>query len=90
MDMIGESDIRSDYSADVRLYLVVGERSWRLSAIGPDHFVPREPIELQPCQGEIVMTVDREERRWDVVLIDGVVPFDTVVRTRQRATSKQD
>ena len=80
--MISESDIKTHYSSDVRLFLSVGDRSWRLSAIGPDHFVPRDSIDLKPCHGEVIMTVDGDERRWKVFLVDGAVPFDTEVRTR--------
>ncbi|MGH7128803.1 MAG: hypothetical protein ACREIV_09550, partial [Planctomycetaceae bacterium] len=69
------------------LHLVVGRKTWPLSKIGPGHVVPKEPMELDPCDAEIVMTVDGDERRWAVYLIDGAVPFDRVIRATVTQTT---
>lgn len=70
------------YSSDIQLFLVVGDRQIQLAQIGPESVmlcdfedVPRDEI------AEIVMVVDGKERRWKVVLPDGIVPFDLEVAT---------
>ena len=40
-----------------------------------------EPVESPPCDAEIVMSVDGDERRWPVRLVDGAVPYDATLRT---------
>jgi hypothetical protein len=68
------------YSADVRLSLVVGDRSFDVGQVGPEDLVLREPVTLPPCEGEIVITIDGSERRYPVSLIDGVKETRTLVR----------
>ena len=74
-----DMEIQSEYSSDVRLRLEAAGHSWPIAKIGPDHFVPAERFQLAPCTGEIVMTVDEQERRWRVCLAKGVCFFDSVV-----------
>jgi hypothetical protein len=76
--MIQQSEIKTNYSSSVNLSLIVGDRSWELASIGPDHITLRNGgIELDRCRAQVVMVVDGESRRWDVFLTNGVVPFDT-------------
>lgn len=78
--MIQQSGLRTNYSSQVELYLVVGDRSWELASIGPDYITLRgEGIELDQCHAEIVLCVDGKERRWDVVLKSGAVPFERTI-----------
>lgn len=78
--MLDPSKIKTNYSAYVQLFLIVGEESWKLAAIGPDSVTLRyDGIELQPCHGEVVMIVDGDERHWDVVLKHGAVPYETTI-----------
>ena len=51
-----------------------GEPGWthKLSSIGPDGISLREPAELPPCDAEVVMHVNDQERRWAVYLPDGI------------------
>ena len=72
------------YSADVRLWFVLGEARFPLAQIGPHHIVFGESLELDACDGEVVMEVDGWARRWPVTLTDAVVPFDPSVRVRVR------
>ena len=60
--MIADRDIRSDYSADVRLQLEAQGQVRPLAKIGRDHIVPSGAIELPPCDAVVVMTVDGSER----------------------------
>ena len=78
MDM----DVRSEYSSNVQLRLVANGRSWPVAKLGPDHFVPSERLELLPCDAEIIMTVDGDERRWNVRIVEGACIFKTVVKIR--------
>lgn len=77
-------DLKSNYSAEITLSLEVNGHAWPLAMIGPDSFVPKQPIQLDPCDAEIVMTIDGKERRWPVRLIDGATPFDKDVRISDR------
>lgn len=78
MDM----EIRPDYSAEICIRLEAGGHSWPVAKLGPDCFVPAKPLELKRCNGVIVVTIDGEDSRWDVELIDGAVPFDYSVRIK--------
>jgi hypothetical protein len=82
--MIADNDIRSDYSAVVRLELEADGRTWPLAKMGRGHVVPASKIELPPCDAVVIMTVDGSERRWNVRLIDGATPIDHDIRTRPR------
>jgi len=74
------SELKTNYSAEIRLRLEADGKSWPISKLGPDGFFPTHPLELDPCAAEIIMTVDGDEHRWKVRLIDGAVPFDSKVR----------
>ena len=75
--MIQKSEIKTNYSSNVELYLIVGDESWNLAQIGPDHVTARDNgIELDPCEAQILMIVDGSERRWNVFLKNGAVPFE--------------
>ena len=62
MAMIAENQIRSDYSPVVAMRLEAGGKVWRISKLGPGHFVPSKHIEIPAGPGEIVMTVEGQER----------------------------
>lgn len=77
------SHAASGYSAEVQLRLIVNDREYALSQIGPDSIAPREPIALLPCEADVVMDVDDHRKVWRVWLPDGISPEDTFVRTEQ-------
>lgn len=79
--MIQKSQLKTNYSSSVELYLVVGDERWELASIGPDHVTSRQgEIELDKnCRGQIVMLVDGIERRWEVLLKNGAVPFEPTI-----------
>ena len=71
-----------NYSANVRLHLVMGERTLELAQIGPSDIVLRTPTDLPPGDAEIVMDVDGHQRRWPVRLPQGAsvtLPTTTTV-----------
>ena len=80
---MGESSsIPVGYSSDVRLWLTVADQMYPLAQIWHDHIIFRNAVELPPCEGEVLMTVDGRPRRWRVRLEDGAVPFEPTVRAR--------
>ena len=75
--MIRDSEIKTNYSSNVALYLIAGDESWKLASIGPSYVTLRDNgIELDPCEAQILMIVDGYERRWNVFLKNGAVPFE--------------
>ncbi|MSR60137.1 MAG: hypothetical protein EXS05_21265 [Planctomycetaceae bacterium] len=62
------------YSALVNLQLEVGDESFDLAQVGPNDIVFAEPTTLSPCEAQVVMQVDGNERRWHVELPNGASP----------------
>jgi hypothetical protein len=78
--MIVENQIRSDYSPIVAMRLEAAGKVWRIAKLGPDHFVPVDRAQIPAGRGEIVMTVDGQERRWRVLILNDALPFDNAVK----------
>ena len=68
------------YSSEVSLSLIANGRTFPLSQIGLGYAILREPVLMEPCDAEIMISIDGNERRLFVRLVDGVVPFDPTVR----------
>ena len=62
----------SRYSADVRMRLTVGSHVLNIGQLGPDFIMLRNPMDHAPAVGEIVVSIDGRERRWNVHLPDGI------------------
>ena len=78
--MIQPSELKTNYSSSVALRLEVGDRTWELASIGPDEVTLRGGgIELDRCPAQIVMLVDGAERRWNVFLKEGAVPYEPTI-----------
>jgi len=77
--MIDRTKLKRNYSAEVRLKLIVGDRVFPLWQIAPHFVIPHSGLELPPTDAEVVMTVDGDEQRWHVRLANGAVPFDTKI-----------
>lgn len=69
--MIEESALRENYSGIVKLRLRVGDQEYRLSRLGPDYVSFRDAVDLPPCEGEVIMTVDDRQHIWSVALSEG-------------------
>ena len=67
----------SGHSADVRIQLNVNGHSLNVAQLGPDFLTVRDNIEHPPTEGEIVMSIDGRERRWNVFLPEGISPDRT-------------
>jgi len=59
------------HSAEVRLFLMTQDDTYPLAQIGPNDVIFSKPVNLPPCDAEIVMHVDGTERRWQVRLPQG-------------------
>jgi hypothetical protein len=74
--MIADTEIRSDYSPIVSMRLEANGEVLPIAKLGPDHFVPAHRFQMPACDGVIVMTVEGQERRWEVRIVHDVLPFD--------------
>ena len=79
--------VRPMYSPDVQLAFVVGDQCYALSSIAESYIEFREPVELPPCEGEVVMTVDGRTERWRVVLKRGISPIERKARIASLAAA---
>lgn len=84
--MIADTEIRSDYSPIVSMWLEANGQVWPIAKLGPDHFVPVGRPQIPTCNGVIIMSVDGHERRWTVRIVNDVLPFDDEVRIVHRRT----
>jgi hypothetical protein len=62
------------YSADVQMELRVNGRIFDVGQLGPDFVILRDATEHPPADGEMMVSIDGDVKRWPVRLPDGVVP----------------
>ena len=60
------------HSADVRIHLRLDGHVLPIAQLGPDFLVLKNPIDHPPVEAEIDMSIDGQESRWPVCLIDGL------------------
>jgi hypothetical protein len=60
------------------MYLIVDGSSIPIDQMGPDFLLIDKLIDHPPCEATIVLTIDDDERRWNVLLPEGLA----VGRTR--------
>ena len=46
----------------------------KISQLGPDFIILRSPIEHDPADAEIYLSIDGSEERWMVRLVNGIHP----------------
>jgi hypothetical protein len=63
---------RGGHSADVRIALAVNGYVFSVAKLGPDFVVLRNPIPHPPGEAELSLSIDGQEERWRVELIDGI------------------
>ena len=73
------------YSSTVDLSLELVGETISLHAIGPDLITLREAYEAPPGPATVVMRVDGRERRWSVLLVDGLRPDSKIARVERLA-----
>ena len=75
----------ASHSVDVRLRLLVGDRTLDVAKAGPSEITLRSPVDLAPCDAELLMSVDGREHRWSIRLPRGaehcnlVVPIENLI-----------
>jgi hypothetical protein len=62
------------YSATIRLELHVDDKVFSLRQTGPDFIDVRQPVEMVPCEADVVVWIDGSEYRRRVSLVDGMSP----------------
>ena len=62
------------HSADVRMSLSVNGHVLKISHLGPDFLILRTPVEHAPTDAEISLTIDGDESRRTVHLVNGIHP----------------
>jgi hypothetical protein len=72
MLMSAKNSKSNGYSADVRMYLKVGDHTLRIGQLGPDFLILRGAPELPPSDGEVTLSIDGRVRQWSVRLPDGI------------------
>ena len=60
------------HSADVRITLAVNGHVFSAAELGPDFVVLRNPVPHPPAEAELSLSIDGQEERWRVELIDGI------------------
>lgn len=60
------------HSAQVKMRLLVNGLSVPVVQLGPDFLLVDAPLDLPAGDASVVMQVDRDERRWEVRLPDGI------------------
>jgi hypothetical protein len=63
---------QSGHSADVKMDLLFDGCRMRIDQLGPDFIFVESASDHAPCEATIVMRVDSSERRWNVLLPDGI------------------
>lgn len=83
-------DTRAEFSAEIRLDLLVNGQTIPLAKVGPNYAVLRDRQEIAAGQSAVlIMSVDGREHRWEIVLEHGVVPFDQHFTYRVKRYPKQ-
>ena len=54
--------------------LAVNGHVFSVAKLGPDFLVLRDPIPHPPAEAELSLSIDGQEERWRVELINGIVP----------------
>jgi hypothetical protein len=62
------------HSADVRMSLSVNGHVLKISQLGPGFLILRTPVEHAPANAEISLSIDGDESRWAVHLVNGIHP----------------
>ena len=60
------------HSAQVRMRLVTTDVELPIAQLGPDFLILETPTDLMTSEAEIILQVDASERRWSVILPDGL------------------
>ena len=68
------------YSADVSIQLYVNGHVLPVAQLGPDFLILRTPVDHPPADAEIRMSIDGDESRWPVRLVNGIAAEQVKIR----------
>lgn len=68
---------KASHSADVRMHLSVNGHILSIGHLGPDYVILDNPIDHPPSDAEVSLSVDGNETRWQVKLVDGLSASQT-------------
>ena len=54
------------------MQLYVNGEALPIAQLGPDFLILKSPCEHPPARAEIVMSIDGNEKRWKVHLVEGI------------------
>lgn len=77
-DMLVASPVLG-YSSDVRMDLIFHGKRFPIAQMGCDTLVFREPFDAGAGEGEVVLTIDGEPRRWIATIREQVFPSRTII-----------
>lgn len=66
------------YSSTITLNLIEGDRTHALAQIGHNLVITRTPVQLSGGPATVVMTVDGEVRKWEVLIAPMTEPSDFI------------
>ena len=64
------------------MHLRLNGHVFSIGQLGPDFLILDDPADCPPAEGEIALSIDGRERRWNVHLPDGVVAGEPKSRIR--------
>ena len=79
--------VGNKYSSNVRLRLECDGAIIPLAQVAPDWIMPVQPVDLPPCEVDIVIQVDGVEDRRQMRLTNGMSVDDTVVSVSELRNS---
>lgn len=74
--MISPQNRLEEFSAEVRLELLIDGRTISLAKTGPGYAVLSKREEIPAGDAVLLMHIDGREHRWEIVLDNAVLPFD--------------
>ena len=74
------------HSTVVRMQLCVNGHIMSIGQLGPDFLILDNPTDHPACDGEVLMSIDGRERRWQVNLPNGInsAEAETAITTAVR------
>ena len=60
------------HSAEINMYLRANDSSFEVAGCLANTCTLREPADLEPCEAELVIVIDGQERRKRIFLQDGI------------------
>lgn len=73
------------HSADVRIHLYLNGHVLPVAQLGRDFLVLKTPVDHPPADAEIAMSIDGDESRWPVRLVDGIASVQVKTRIARPA-----